>query len=183
MIDMTVARRYAKALLTMGKEDTHYKEYGEGLSGFAHLLEREPELRDALLNPIHSREDRRQLLLKMIELLQLPPMVSNLLQLLLDKHRLNVVDGVAMAYQEMVDEVENVSRAKVRAAIYLDDATQDRLRKTLEKLTGSTVIMEVAEDPNIIGGIVAKVGDLVLDGSVRSQIDSLKESLIRGEVL
>ena len=183
MIDMTVARRYAKALLTMGKEDTHYKEYGEGLSGFAHLLEREPELRDALLNPIHSREDRRKLLLKMIELLQLPAMVSNLLQLLLDKHRLNVVDGVAMAYQEMVDEVENVSRAKVRAAIYLDDETQDRLRKTLEKMTGSTVIMEVAEDPNIIGGIVAKVGDLVLDGSVRSQIDSLKESLIRGEVL
>ena len=76
-----------------------------------------------------------------------------------------------------------IASAKVRAAIYLDDATQDRLRKTLEKLTGSTVIMEVAEDPNIIGGIVAKVGDLVLDGSVRSQIDSLKESLIRGEVL
>ena len=80
---MTVARRYAKALLTLGKEDAHYKEYGEGLSGFAHLLEREPELKDALLNPIHGREDRNKLLLRMIELLQLPPMVSNLLQLLL----------------------------------------------------------------------------------------------------
>ena len=108
MIDMTVARRYAKALLTLGKEDAHYKEYGEGLSGFAHLLEREPELKDALLNPIHGREDRNKLLLRMMELLQLPPMVSNLLQLLLDKHRLNVVDGVAIAYQEMLDEVENV---------------------------------------------------------------------------
>jgi F-type H+-transporting ATPase subunit delta len=180
---MTVARRYAKALLTMGKEDGKYKEYGEGLSGFAHLLEREPELRDALLNPIHSREDRRKLLLRMIELLQLPLLVSNLLQLLLDKHRLNVVDGVAQAYQEMVDEVENVSRARVKAAISLDDATQNRLRRTLEKLTGSTVVMEVEEDPNIIGGIVAKVGDLVLDGSVRSQINSLRESLIKGEVL
>jgi F-type H+-transporting ATPase subunit delta len=180
---MTVARRYAKALLTMGKEDGKYKEYGEGLSGFAHLLEREPELRDALLNPIHSREDRRKLLLRMIELLQLPLLVSNLLQLLLDKHRLNVVDGVAQAYQEMVDEVENVSRARVKAAISLDDATQNRLRRTLEKLTGSTVVMEVEEDPSIIGGIVAKVGDLVLDGSVRSQINSLRESLIKGEVL
>jgi F-type H+-transporting ATPase subunit delta len=180
---MTVARRYAKALLTMGKEDAHYKEYGEGLSGFAHLLEREPELRDALLNPIHSREDRRKLLLRMIELLQLPPMVANLLQLLLDKHRLNVVDGVAQAYQEMVDEVENVSRARVKAAIILDDATRDRLRRTLEKMTGRTVVMEVEEDPSIIGGIVAKVGDLVLDGSVRTQINSLKESLIKGEVL
>jgi F-type H+-transporting ATPase subunit delta len=183
LIDMTVARRYAKALLTMGKEDGKYKEYGEGLSGFAHLLEREPELRDALLNPIHSREDRRKLLLRMIDLLQLPLLVSNLLQLLLDKHRLNVVDGVAQAYQEMVDEVENVSRARVKAAIVLDDATQDRLRQVLSKLTGSTVVMEVEEDPNIIGGIVAKVGDLVLDGSVRSQINTLRESLIKGEVL
>jgi F-type H+-transporting ATPase subunit delta len=183
LIDMTVARRYAKALLTLGKEDGNYKEYGEGLSGFAHLLEREPELRDALLNPIHSREDRRKLLLRMIDLLQLSPIVSNLLQLLLDKHRLNAVDGVAQAYQQMVDEVENVSRARVKAAISLDDATQERLRKTLEKMTGSTVVMEVEEDPNIIGGIVAKVGDLVLDGSVRTQINSLRESLIKGEVL
>ena len=183
MIDMTVARRYAKALLTLGKEDGNYKEYGEGLSGFAHLLEREPELKDALLNPIHSREDRRALLLRMIELLQLPAMVSNLLQLMFDKHRLGALDGVAQAYQELMDAVENVSRAKVKAAIFLDDATQGRLRKTLEKLTGSTVVMEVDEDPSIIGGLVAKVGDLVLDGSVRTQINTLKESLIKGEVL
>jgi len=110
-------------------------------------------------------------------------MVSNLLQLLLDKHRLNVVDGVAIAYQEMLDEVENVRRARVQTAIFLDEATQNRLRKTLEKLTGSTVVMEVEEDPAIIGGLVAKVGDLVLDGSVRTQINSLRESLIKGEVL
>ena len=173
MIDMTVARRYAKALLTLGKEDAHYKEYGEGLSGFAHLLEREPELKDALLNPIHGREDRNKLLLRMIELLQL----------LLDKHRLNTVDGVAIAYQEMLDEVENVQRAKIKTAISLDDATQDRLRQTLEKLTGSTVVMEVEEDPSIIGGLMAKVGDLVLDGSVRTQINTLRESLMKGEVL
>ena len=82
-----------------------------------------------------------------------------------------------------MDEVENVSRAKVKTAIFLDDATQDRLRQTMEKLTGSTVVMEVEEDPSIIGGIVARVGDLVLDGSVRTQINSLRESLIKGEVL
>ena len=183
MIDLTVARRYAKALLTLGKEDGKYKEYGEGVSGFAALLQREPELRDALLNPVHSREDRHKLLLRMIELLQMPPMVSNLLQLMFDKHRLNALDGVTQAYQTFVDEVENVTRAKVKTAIFLDDATRDRLRQTMEKLTGSTVVMEVEEDPSIIGGIVARVGDLVLDGSVRTQINSLRESLIKGEVL
>ncbi len=183
MIDMTVARRYAKALLTLGKEDGKYKEYGEGVSGFAALLQREPELRDAVVNPVHSREDRHKLLLRMIELLQMPPMVANLLQLMFDKHRLDALDGVAKAYQELVDEVENVTRAKVKTAIFLDDATQERLRQTMEKLTGSTVVMEVEEDPGIIGGIVARVGDLVLDGSVRTQINSLRESLIKGEVL
>ncbi len=96
---------------------------------------------------------------------------------------MSALDGVAQAYQELVDAVENVSRARVKAAITLDDATQARLRQTLEKLTGSTVVMEVEEDPAILGGIVARVGDLVLDGSVRSQIQSLRESLIKGEVL
>ncbi len=183
MIDMTVPRRYAKALLTMGKEDGKYKEYGEALRGFAYLLEKEPDLRDALLNPIYSREDRRKLLLKMVDTLQMSPLVGNLLQLLFDKHRLAVVDGVSQAYQKMVDDLENVSRARVKAAIALDDAAQKQLRQTLEKLTKSSVVMEVEEDPSIIGGIVARVGDLVLDGSVRTQLFSLKESLIKGEVL
>jgi F-type H+-transporting ATPase subunit delta len=180
---MAVARRYAKALLTIGRDDGNYKEYGEALSGFTLLLEREQELRDALLNPIHSLEERRNLLLHVNKLLELPPMVANLLQLLLDKHRINALEGVSLSYQQMVDEVENISRAKVKAAIYLDDETKERLRQALEKLTGTTVIMEVQEDPAILGGIVARVGDLELDGSVRSQIFSLKESLLKGEVL
>ena len=67
--------------------------------GSPHLLQREPELKDALLNPVHSREDRHKLLLRMIELLQMPPMVANLLQLMFDKHRLSALDGVAQSYQ------------------------------------------------------------------------------------
>ncbi len=183
MIDLTVARRYAKALLTLGKEDGKFKEYGEGLRGFASLMEREPELKDALLNPIHSREERRKLLLHVVDLLQMPPMVGNLLKLLFDKHRLAALVGVSQAYQQLMDELEKVSRARVKAAIPLEGEIQDRLRQTLEKLTGTTVVMEVEEDPAIIGGIVARVGDLVLDGSVRTQLFSLRESLIKGEVL
>jgi F-type H+-transporting ATPase subunit delta len=179
---MTVPRRYAKALLTLGKEDGNYKAYGEGLQGFALLLEREPELKDALLNPAYGREDRRKLLLQMIKLLKLSPMLGNLLKLLFDKHRLGAVAGISLAYQQLVDELDKVSRAKVKAAIPLDDAIRERLRKSLEKLTGTTVVMDVEEDPNIMGGILARVGDLVLDGSVRTQLLSLRESLIKGEV-
>jgi F-type H+-transporting ATPase subunit delta len=183
LIDMTVPRRYAKALLTLGKEDGNYKAYGEGLQGFALLLEREPELKDALLNPAYGREERRKLLLKVIELLQISPLLGNLLKLLFDKHRLGAVAGVSQAYQHLMDELEKVSRARVKAAIPLDEGTRERLRQTLEKITGTTVIMDVEEDPGIIGGVLARVGDLVLDGSVRTQLFSLRESLIKGEVL
>lgn len=183
MIDLTVARRYAKALLTLGKEDGKYKEYGDELGGFASLLEREPELQDALLNPVHGREDRKKLLLRIIELLQMSLIVSNFLQLLFDKHRLGAVTGISQVYQQLMDELENISRARVKSAVAMDEATRDRLRQTLEKVTRSKVVMEVEEDPAIIGGIVARVGDLVLDGSIRSQLSSLSESLRKGEVL
>lgn len=182
MIDLIVSGRYAKALLTLGKEDDKYKEYGEELTGFAQLLDREPELKNALLNPVYGMEERRQLLLRMLELLQVSPLLGNFLKLLFDKHRLGAVIGISQAYQQLIDALENIKRARIKAAIPLDEATQDRLRQSLEQLTGSTIIMELEEDPTILGGIVARVGDLVLDGSVRTQLNTLRESLMRGEV-
>jgi F-type H+-transporting ATPase subunit delta len=182
LIDLTVSRRYAKALMMLGQDDGKYKEYGDELTGFAQLLEREPELKHALLNPIHGLEERRKLLLHVAEVLQLSPMVGNFLKLLFDKNRLAALPGIAQVYQQLVDELENVKRARVKAAIPLDAGMQERLRQALEALTRSKVVMEVEEDPTIIGGIVARVGDLVLDGSIRTQLMSLRESLIRGEV-
>jgi F-type H+-transporting ATPase subunit delta len=183
LIDLTVSRRYAKALLTLGKEDGKYKEYGEELAGFAGLLEREPELKHALLNPIAGMEERKKLLLRLLELLKMSPLAANFVQLLFEKHRLGAVTGISQVYQQLMDAMENISRARVKAAVPLDEATQKRLRRTLEKLTGSRVVMEVEEDAAIIGGIVARVGDLVLDGSVRTQLYSLSETLRKGEVL
>lgn len=182
MIDLTVSRRYAKALMTLGQEDGKYKEYGEELQGFAQLMEQEPELKHALLNPIHGLEERRKLLLHLTEVLKLSPIMGNFLKLLFDKHRLAALPGIAQVYQQLVDELENVKRARVKAAIPLDESMQERLRQALEQMTGSRVVMEVEEDPTIIGGIVARVGDLVLDGSIRTQLMSLRESLIKGEV-
>ncbi len=183
MINLTVARRYAKAALTLGKDDGRFMEYGDELKGFSALLRREPELKDALLNPIYGRDDRHKLLLHLIDTFKFSPVTGNLLKIMFDKHRLGMVEGVAQVYGELVDEMENLSRARVRSAVPLDETAQERLRQTLEKLTGTKVVMEVEEDPKILGGIVARVGDLVLDGSVRTQLLSLKESLIKGEVL
>ncbi len=183
MIDLTVSRRYAKALLTLGQEDGKYLEYGEELRGFAQLLDREPELKNALLNPVYGMEERRSLLLQVIELLKASPVVGNFLKLLFDKHRLAALAGISQVYQQQVDVLENVSRARITSAIPLDEAMRDRLRQALEQVTRSKVVMEVEENSEILGGIIARVGDLVLDGSVRTQLDTLRESLTKGEVV
>jgi F-type H+-transporting ATPase subunit delta len=183
LIDLTVSRRYAKALMMLGQEDGKYKEYGEELKVFTQLMEREPELKDALLNPVHSMEERKKLLLRIADLLKLSPLVNNFLLLLFDKLRLAALPGIMQVYQHLADELENLKRARVTSAVPLDEGMQERLRQALETMTKSKVTMEFEEDPDIIGGIVARVGDLVLDGSVRTQLYSLRESLIKGEVV
>jgi F-type H+-transporting ATPase subunit delta len=183
LIDLTVSRRYARALMMLGQEDGKFKEYGEELKVFTQLLEREPELKDALLNPVHSMEERKKLLLRIADLLKLSPIVSNFLKLLFDKLRLAALPGISEVYQHLADEIENLKRARVKSAVPLDEGMQGRLQKALEKMTKSKVVMEFEEDPNIIGGVVATVGDLVLDGSVRTQLSALRESLIKGEVV
>jgi len=169
-------------LLTIGKEDGRYKEYGEELNAFAQLLEREPDLKNAIVNPIYSKDDRRGVLLRVTELIKLSPMVSNFVKLLFDKRRIDAILGISQVYQQLVDQLENISRAQVKIAVPLEEATLSRIRETLEKITGNTVVMEVEEEPAIIGGIMARAGDLILDGSVRTQLQSLTESLKRSEV-
>jgi len=110
-------------------------------------------------------------------------MVSNFLKLLFDKLRLAALPGISQVYQHLADEIENLKRARIKSAVPLDGDMQERLQKALEKMTKSKVVMEFEEDPHIIGGVVAMVGDLVLDGSVRTQLDALRESLIKGEVV
>jgi F-type H+-transporting ATPase subunit delta len=183
LIDLTVSRRYARALMMLGQEDGKFKEYGEELKVFTQLLEREPELKDALLNPVHSMEERKKLLLRIADLLNLSPIVNNFLKLLFDKLRLAALPGISEVYQHLADEMENLKRARVKSAVPLDEDMQQRLQKALEEMTKSKVVMEFEEDPAIIGGVVATVGDLVLDGSVRTQLTALRESLIKGEVV
>lgn len=182
MINLSLARRYAKALLSIGKEDGQYKVYGEELNSFAYLLEREAELKNAIINRIYPREDRKKVLNEVLNLVQFSPIVRNFLNLLFDKQRLDGILEINRVYQQLVDQLENISRAKVTTAVPLDEGIIARIREALEKITGNTVILDVVQDPAIIGGIIAQVGDLVLDGSVRTQLQSLKETLIRGEV-
>lgn len=179
MISQTIARRYAQALLALGQEDGKYAEYGKELAEFAELVET-TGLADALTNPLYPEDARRKVLDAVLAKAGLSKIMRNFMMLLQDKGRMNHVSAICDYYRRLVDEVNNVKRATITTATAVSEAVQKKVKKTLEEMTGKTIILEAVEDPEIIGGMIAQVGDLTLDGSVKTQLKNLKESLIKG---
>lgn len=177
MINLTLSRRYAKALLAIGQEDQNFKTYGQEVADFAASLTEYPALLEALVNPAYPTAARRNVLEGVLAKSGYSQVVKNFLLLLQDKNRMRYLEEINQVYGLLVDELSGIMRASVSSATALGAGFEERVKATLEKLTGKTIILEVKEDSELIGGLVARVGDLVLDGSVKNQLTSLKESL------
>jgi len=175
---LILAKRYAKAIFSLGKEQGKVEAYADSLNAIAELYKNtELEVEDALTNPLYPVEARQKVMAKIAESVDADTILTSFLNLLIEKKRVDVLPEIATAVQEMLDREENISHGSVISAIELDSKLLEEIQATLEKITGNKVILETQVDPSIIGGIVAKVGDLVLDGSIRTQLNGLKESI------
>lgn len=172
-----LARRYAKALFAIGKDEEKFEEYNQALQGVAGLYVSHPEVVDALTNPLYPLDVRLKVMTGMIESMGVDKIMANFLNLLVEKKRAVILPEVAEEFQVMVDNEKNVSHGTVVSAIELSEELQGKVRAALEKLTGKKVELTSSVDSSIIGGIVAKVGDLELDGSIKTQLAGLKDSI------
>lgn len=177
-----IAKRYAKALFSLGQEEGTFEQYGLELKEFADLCREQAEFGSVIANPIFSVEDRKKLLQVMLDRSGFSSAVQNFLRLLLEKGRMGFVGAVAEYYERLWDGAVNVARAKIVTARPLKEEALKALEKSLEELTSKKLRSEVEEDASLIGGVVVKIGDVVLDGSVKAQLEGLKESLKRGEI-
>jgi len=107
--------------------------------------------------------------------------MTSFLLLLFDKGRIGFISDINGFYQKLADELKGVARASLVSATELSSGTIEKIRKTLSKKTGKDIILEVEQDSGLIGGIVTRMGDLVLDGSIKTQLFNMRESLKRGE--
>jgi F-type H+-transporting ATPase subunit delta len=179
--NFTVSRRYARALLSLGKEDGNYLKYGEELKAFSDLLKKETQARYILQSPIYDFTSRSKLLKAILEKTGFSQTINNFIQLLLTKGRIRYLEDISLFYAQLTDELSNIKRAKVTTAVMLSEDIIERIRAALKEVVQKEVVVTVNQDPSIIGGLIAQVGDLTLDGSLRTQLKSLKESLRRGE--
>ena len=181
MKNLKIARRYAKALLIIGKEDDKAETYREELDRFSDLVTREKELEQAITNPLYDVGGRKKVLQAIIDKVDISKVMASFLLLLFDKGRFGFLSDINEFYKRLADELKGIVRASLVSATELSSETVEKIRTTLSKKTGKDIILEVEQDPSLIGGIVSRIGDLVLDGSIKTQLLNMRESLKRGE--
>ncbi|NCC24456.1 MAG: F0F1 ATP synthase subunit delta [Deltaproteobacteria bacterium] len=178
-----VARRYAHALFSLGqaKGGEVVKTYGDNLSALAEVLDGAPELVKIFRNPVFTASDKKAIVKKILDKVKVDKMVANFCFLLAEKGRLAVLPDIAFVYAKLLDVAQGIVRGEIITAISLNDALQKQVKDQLEKQSGSQVVLEYSVDPAILGGLKLKVGDKVLDASIKAQLEILRETIKRGE--
>ena len=175
------ARRYARALFSLAQEEGSVGPVREQIEALADLLASNDELRHAIFRPLHPSKERRAVLDGVCERLSVSPAVRNFCALLVDQRRVIEFEAIRAAFVELADAAAGVDRAEVVSATPLSDAQREGLRRALSERTGRQIELSERVDPDLLGGAVARVGGLVFDGSLRTQLEQLRGSLMRGQ--
>ncbi len=174
MISGSVARRYARALLAIGQDQQKDEVIATEFERLAEVYERSSALQDVLRNPVFSASQRQKVLDGITARLVLSKTTTDAARLLLTRGRMPELPGIARALRELVDDQAGRVRARLISAKPLDKGTEVRIRAALGRSTGKSVVLETKEDPSLLAGIVAQVGDVVYDGSLAAQLQALR---------
>jgi F-type H+-transporting ATPase subunit delta len=171
-----LVRSYAEALLRVADAEGELDAVERRLFAFAELLERETRVRDALLDPSLPIENKRQLIADTLRE-RANPLAVNLLGFLVEQGRAREIGRIVEALAEAIAATRERAVAQVRSAVPLGEARAKKLAEALTKATGRPIEIRVIVDPSVLGGVVARVGDEVFDGSVRSRLIGAREQL------
>jgi F-type H+-transporting ATPase subunit delta len=177
MIVGSITRRYAKALFDLAVEQGKVEAWSEALQSLKRAVDASDELRDVLVNPMYTREQRRAIGQKLAVALRLDLEPANLLYLLGDRNRLAYLGAIVDTFGALADEKLGRLRARVTSAAPIDGASAQAIADKLARVTRAQVIVERDVDPALVGGVVAQVGSFTFDGSVRTQLEDLRRTL------
>ena len=176
-----VAVRYARALAdaaTDSKAGADPKQVLTNLRTFSEMFGASSELRNVLLSPAVSNSKKRSVVKRLSDTLDFDRLVRNFLFILVDRRRADLLDEMADAFETALDERMGIVRAEVTSAAPLSDRQQTDVQEELSRVSGKQVRCDFSIDPELIGGVVARIGSTVYDGSVRSQLRLLRERLV-----
>lgn len=172
-----LARRYAKAIFDIGSEQGGLDKMGADLRVLAKAMNDSPELVATLSNPAIGRGARKGIVDALLQRIGVVTVTRNAIYLLLEGERLGNLPEISKQLDAMIEEKAGRVMAEVVSAKPLDPSQLSQITATLEKLSGKKVSVSSRQDPDLLGGVVAKVGDTVYDGSLRTQLRNLRDEL------
>lgn len=177
MSSVAVARRYAEALADVAVAHDQVDQIDAEVGAFAQMMSESRELRDLFASPIISQEEKRRVLDALIEQLRPIPMIANLLRTMLSHYRLHDLVAVHEQFRRGINKRRGIALAEVTSAAALSQSEQEMLSRKLESLAGKKVQVQFRTDPSLIGGVVTRIESVVYDGSIRTQLQTVKQRL------
>lgn len=175
---LSVARRYARALLDVALQKGGADALAAELSTVAGTLESQPELRRVLMHPALSSEKKAKVATQVFK--SVAPLLSKLIGLLVERDRVALLSAIRDAYTDLWNEQRGVVAAEAISAAPLLDAQQKALAAAAKKLAGREVTLKSSVDPSLLGGVVLRMNGRTYDGSLRAQLRALRERLAPG---
>ena len=172
----TLVRSYAEALFRVAVAEDELDAIERQLFAFATLLETDNRVREALVDPSLPSENKRRLIADTLGE-RANPLAVNVLGFIVEQGRARELGRIVDELAEVAAETREHGVAEVRSAVRIDESRTKKLAEALSKATGRQIEVRVVVDPSVVGGVVAKVGDEVFDGSVRSRLDEAREHL------
>jgi F-type H+-transporting ATPase subunit delta len=173
-----LAEVYARALFEVAREQGKLDELREQLGQFADALESDRQLAIFFFSPYFSTAEKQQGLERMVD--GADESLLNFLRLLIEKHRMPVLFRIRVEYERLWDRENQVLPVEITSAIELDPATTENLGNTIGERTGRKVELASRVDPEIIGGIIVRVGNSILDASIRNRLEQLRRHVAQG---
>ena len=177
MVTGSLSRRYAKAMFDIGTQQGDLAKLGQDIRSLAKAMTESAELDNALTNPALRRSDRRKVIDAVMQSIGVQTSSRNLVYVLLDGERMGNLPGISRALDEMIEAKAGRVTAEVISAKPLDASQLSEINVALEKLSGKKVSVTTRQDPELLGGVIAKVGDTVYDGSLRTQLRAIRDEL------
>jgi len=179
MIEGSLSRRYTQALFQLAREAGQEEKIGQEIESFLGAYT-SAQLQKVLTNPAFGMDSRKRIVIEVSNRLQLSILAIHFLSLLLERDRLTYLPSIAARYRRLLNETRGRAEAKIVSPGSLEAVMVDRLRDVLHRISGKEIVLQQETDPGLIGGVLVEFEGKVYDGSVRTQLEKMKQRIARG---
>lgn len=181
MLNKSVARRYAEAFFSIAQETNKIDEYQLELEKIVQTIDEVPNLKEYFAHLLIPAKDKKEVVAKIFAG-QISQITLNFLDMILDKRRETYIGVIVEEYSGMADETRNIAKVDLVAAREVPEAEIKVLAEKLSVSTGKTVQLKQVVDPSLIGGIMLRMGDQIIDATVAKKLAMLKEHLKQAKI-